>query len=1032
LTAARASSKLVPLPQPAFNRTRCCAAILAFGWLLGAGAFRCPGSDGVLDDAGYWARTWQTDDGLPRNTVISINQTPDGYLWFGTPFGVVRFDGVTFTRMEGDYYAGFTRARSRVLYTDLHGRLWIGTGTAGIIRHDGNGFTVIDSRNGLPHPTVSTLCEDLRGTVWVGCQDGSLSWVDAEDQVHPVASFRGEPIAGAIQLVRDVQGTLWFAQGNAYGQLVEGAATNVTVIPGAAVVLCPGRRGGLWVSAGPVLERRPAPESRRPLETFRSPVKPNEQPALFEDHAGNLWIGTPHGDLFRRSGEQFILEFSSSHRIQSIFEDAERNLWVGTEGGGVSRLQPRIFHTLTVREGLPQSVLRSVCEAANGDIWLSAQGPALLKWTAAGGLESAAGLTDIGTTCVLPKPGGGVWVGTVGWGLYSVETGMPVRVGNSREFRNRQIRTLHQDAQGRLWVGCLPDGLAQLSGDRFTPPQKFADLGLPRDAIWSMADDAQGHLWVGTIGGELWCYDGTRFTHYGKADGLPGASIGALHFTPNGDLWIGTLGGGLGRLRQGRFVFADMRHGLADDAISSIVDDGLGYFWLSSDRGIVRVSQRDLEAFADGRQARFRSIRYGKDDGLANMECLGGYQPSAWPTRSGAIWFATSKGAVVVNPAAIPTNTPPPMPVLEKILLDDQAVTNRFNLKFAYGYRKLDFKFTAPSFSAPEQVHFRHQLVGLEADWIADGTARSASYPRLAPGKYVFRFTACNREGIWNERPVAIPFEVTPACWQTAWFRAAALLVFGGLVASGVRYRYVQKMRRKLRTLEQARAVEQERMRIARDIHDDLGARLTQMAFLSEMVADEVGEAGKTGKAGERLVRLADSSRAAIRSLDEIVWAVNPRKDSLPDFVDYLSHYANEFFRPSNTRCRQNLPLMIPDLPLPTHFRHHLFLACKEALNNVSKHAQATEVWLKLNVTDGDLEIIIEDNGRGFVIEAVPANGNGVANLSARLAAIGGRCGVESRPGHGTKVFLHVKLPAVPNHNPKTHGPAAAPASSSA
>jgi signal transduction histidine kinase len=215
-------------------------------------------------------------------------------------------------------------------------------------------------------------------------------------------------------------------------------------------------------------------------------------------------------------------------------------------------------------------------------------------------------------------------------------------------------------------------------------------------------------------------------------------------------------------------------------------------------------------------------------------------------------------------------------------------------------------------------------------------------------------------------------------------------------------------MRRRLRWLEQARAVEQERMRIARDIHDDLGARLTQMAFLSDMVAGDIGANGKTG---ERLMKLADSSREAIRSLDEIVWAVNPRRDSLPDFVDYLSHHANEFFAASATRFRQDLPMIIPDIPLPTDLRHQLFLACKETLTNISKHARATEVWLRLTVNGNALEIIIDDNGQGFPTGDSASVGNGLANLRNRLAAIGGHCRVDSRPGQGTRVHLQVKLP---------------------
>lgn len=227
----------------------------------------------------------------------------------------------------------------------------------------------------------------------------------------------------------------------------------------------------------------------------------------------------------------------------------------------------------------------------------------------------------------------------------------------------------------------------------------------------------------------------------------------------------------------------------------------------------------------------------------------------------------------MVDPALMPINPVPPPLVLEKILLNNTPATNRAEIKIAYGYRNLELDYSAPSFNSPERIRFRHQLVGLDQDWVDAGKARSVSYPRLAPGSYVFRFTACNSDGVWNEKSVSIAFQITPAYWQTAWFRGLAVFVFSGLVAVGVRYRYIQTMRRKLRSLEQAHAIERERMRIARDIHDDLGARLTQMAFLSEITSNELGS---NSKAGERLEKIATGSRQAIRSLEEIVWAVTP------------------------------------------------------------------------------------------------------------------------------------------------------------
>jgi signal transduction histidine kinase len=498
----------------------------------------------------------------------------------------------------------------------------------------------------------------------------------------------------------------------------------------------------------------------------------------------------------------------------------------------------------------------------------------------------------------------------------------------------------------------------------------------------------------------LWSYDGQRFCRFGVPEGLPGAPIGALHFDSAGVLWLGTLGAGLGCYHHGRFVFADVRHGLDDEVISAILEDGRGYLWLASERGISRVRQQDLNEFMAGRCSQFESTHYGKNEGLDNVNSSGGFQPAAWRTRAGTLWFATSRGAVGVAPAFLRGSPQVPSLVLEGILVDKVDVTHQTSLQLPHDYRELEFRYSAPSLTAPERVRFRRQLVGLDPDWQAPTAARAATFSRLAPGRYEFRFTACNSDGLWNETPASVAFVVTPAWWQTAWFHALALLSCAAGLAGGVRYRYTRRMRRQLRQFEQAQAIEQERMRIARDIHDDLGARLTQMALLSEMAA---GEIGTQGKASERLAKVAQSSREAMRALEETVWAINPHRDSLHDLTDYLSHYANEFFRPTPVRSRQDLPLLIPELQLPAEVRHNLFLACKEALNNIQKHAQATEVWLRLTVTDSRLDLLIEDNGLGFVLQ--PRPGNGLQNMQARLAATAGQCRIDSQPGRGTPIL---------------------------
>jgi ligand-binding sensor domain-containing protein/signal transduction histidine kinase len=972
----------------------------------------------------YYARTWQEEEGLPHSTITSIVQAPDGYLWLGTPFGIIRFDGLTFTPMPIPALPDSAKQRIRVLYDDNAGNVWVGTGIGGLLRYDGREFHLLNEQNGLPSDSIAALGEDSQGNLWLDAQGSGLCWLDASRQVHRVRGQASLPRRFvASQILRDGSGRMWFAGWSRYGQLVNGAITNVVQATNSCLFsLCTSRDGGIWVCDESSLHKI-APVGVDDPKTTSLPIPKNisQVRTIMEDRDGGLWLGSAGRGVYRWAAGQFKLAMPSSQRIFCLYQDREGNVWVGTDGGGLSRLKPRIFSVVGVPQGLPNSTVLSVCEDQQGTVWLSPRGPGLARWNGTNVTEPVADLATLDTTTVLPAPDNGVWVGTVQRGLYLVRDGRARRMPGEYFLDGLQIRTLFADASHNLWIGCLPGGLAKLSGDKFTPPDFFTKQGLPNSAIWAMTSDARSNLWIGTIKGDLFRYDGSHFVKFSIPDGLPGASISALHADASGALWIGTLGGGLGRYQHGHFVFADTQRGLDNDAISAIVDDGTGYFWLASESGISRVSKTDLDAFADGQLSRIECTHYGQNDGLGNIHSAGGYQPAAWKTRAGEIWFATSKGAIFVNPASLRVNPYPPTLMLQQILVNGVPATNSTHLKLPHGYRDLEFQYTAANFTSPERVRFRRQLVGLNAAWEDAGQARSASYPRLAPGNYVFRFTACNSDGVWNEQPVSVAFVVTPAYWQTAWFRVLALLAFTGAVAYGVRYRYVRKMRLKLSRLEQAHAIERERMRIARDIHDDLGARLTQMAFLSEM---SVKETGANGKLGALLEKIAHGSRQSIRSLEEIVWAVNPSKDSLPHLVDYLSHYANEFFRDTDIRCRQDLPLIIPEIPLSAEMRHHLFLACKEALNNIRKHSRATEVWLRVAIAGDELRLVIEDNGVGFARPVGEPAGNGLLNLQNRLAGLGGRCEITSQPGRGTQVLLAIKPPpADDNHSDRKQAP---------
>ena len=445
--------------------------------------------------------------------------------------------------------------------------------------------------------------------------------------------------------------------------------------------------------------------------------------------------------------------------------------------------------------------------------------------------------------------------------------------------------------------------------------------------------------------------------------------------------------------------------------IGHIEADERGFFWLSSYDGILRASEKDLNRCANGEIAAVPFLTYGINEGLPTLECSEGLQPAGGKTADGRLWFPTAKGLVVVDPAGVCINRQPPPVRIEEMRVDDKKVADGDDvrpLKVPPGRHRLEFAYTGLSFVAPEKVRFKCRLNGFEPDWADVGTKRVATYNYIPPGNYSFQVIACNNDGVWNETGASLKFEMLPYFWQTTWFH-----VLGGvatvLVASAVVWFDTRRrMRRKLERAERQRDIERERSRIAKDIHDDLGASLTLIAMLSQSYRGEMQLPEFITKNFDRIFA---NARKLTSAMDEIVWAVNPRHDRLDSLANYLSRFAYEYLSVAEIRFRLNFPLDLPTQPVAAEVRHNLFLAFKEALHNIVKHAAANEVRVELRLDAAQLTLQVADDGSGFGT-GTPAGritcGNGLANMQQRLEEIGGVCEIQSEPGRGTTVTFIV------------------------
>lgn len=946
----------------------------------------------------YLIQNWQAEEGLPRNSITCLAQDHLGYLWLGTPQGLIRFDGVRFAAFEGQASLALAQGGVQTLFCDSAGVLWIGTRRSGLLRYQ-DGMVMSDPPWGSAAPVaIDSIAQDGRGNLWLTEGNGVLGKLVTNTFTPTTQLYKIAQGPMLFKLTTDAAGGLWFFKQDTYGRLVGGQPTNFTSYSDSVIVLAPSHSGGLWISSGRSLRHIPAGQNVATGVTVPLPFGIYGVSALYEDRSGILWVGTTGQGLFRLHDGKLDSVGQIDHSIRDILEDAEGNLWVGTDGAGLFKLRPRVFNLIGKNDGLPGDNVVSVC----GD-WVAPASGGLGKIMPSGKVGMIPGLEQLSILSLMEDGAGGMWLGGSSGRLLH-------RTGDCRtlsdlliESKVLQVRVLHRDQKGSLWIGCFPHGLFRIRAGEPVRLQNVSSHGFTNVSVTAMTDDAKGAVWIGTSKGELWRFTDDHFQQFGQADGLPGFPIGALLAEPDGTLWVGTLGGGLGQFQAGKAQFLGAGAGLIDNVISQLIKDQQGWLWIGSSRGLARTREAELLAVLKGRKQEALMNRYGRADGLANLQCAAEHQPSAWLTKEGLLRFATSRGVVSVDPAAILLNRRPPPLTLETILVDGSEVTNRPGIKLSHDYKKIEFRYTALSFMAPENVLFKRRLLGFDEDWVAADTQRGATYPRLPPGRYTFEFNACNNDGVWNDEPYRFAFQVVPAFWQTTWFHICALVAFAGLVGGVVLMAARVRMRRKLARLEQVNALERERIRISRDLHDDLGARLTQMAFMTDLAAEE---SGAPTAMQTKLREVSRQARNAVRSLDETVWMVNPQKDTLPHLITYLATYAEQFFQSTNIACRQEICRRPPETSLPGKLRRDIFLLVKEALNNVLKHSGATEVWLRITVRGPVLRIVIQDDGRGFLVAESSNQRSGLENMRRRADAAGLRFRLHSAPGHGTRLVF--------------------------
>jgi signal transduction histidine kinase len=452
---------------------------------------------------------------------------------------------------------------------------------------------------------------------------------------------------------------------------------------------------------------------------------------------------------------------------------------------------------------------------------------------------------------------------------------------------------------------------------------------------------------------------------------------------------------GLLRYKDGKFDAYRAADGLGVNSISSFIDDSNGYFWIGSHKGILRISKQQLHDFADRKLSKLEPLTFTTSDGLRNAECFDGNQPSIWKSKNGQIWVATLGGAAVIEPGKIKMNLVPPPVTIEKMIVSGRPISLSQARALPPGNRNFDFEFAALSFLAPEKVRFQYRLNGFDGKWIEAGTRRTAQYTNIPPGRYTFQVRACNNDGIWNEAGTNFAFQLKPHFYQTWWFYTMA-----GIAVALLIWRIHAFQIRRVLELERIRT------RIASDLHDDIGAGLSQIAVISDAVREQLKNSGT--ETASRLNKVSETARDLMESMSDIVWAVNPSRDRVEDLVTRLRKFSSDILSAANIDFELVAPPLDTGKKLTPDFKRHIHLIVKECVNNIVKHSDANTARIEMKIDNGLFYCTIHDNGRG-ISSGESFDGNGLKTMKERARLLAGDLQLVSEPGKGT--LIKVKAP---------------------
>jgi signal transduction histidine kinase/ligand-binding sensor domain-containing protein len=951
---------------------------------------------------GYTRRVWQTQDGLPENTVQAFAQTPDHYLWIGTSGGLVRFDGVRFVVFDRSNTPEMHENSIFCLTVSRDGSLWAGMEGGGLLRYHGGVFRQYSAAEGLTNGFVRAVYEDRQGTLWVGTDDGLFR---LSGERFSRTDGNGEIPALAVHDIReDHKGRLWV--GGSRMLMIRGSECKVFVLegyPSATRVksILETSDGTIWVGTVSGLQHlHGSLESGRfeKVPEISSTVR-----ALHEDSGGTLWIGSIGSGLVRFLDARFSRIATPDNlpggTVLAIFEDNEQNVWVGMQTG-LLRLSRAAMSTFPLPEA-PNADFGTVYSDRDGSLWVASTHLYRIDAKRTDSEMIPSPEPGIRVRNVLRDRSGALWIGTDGHGAFRLKGSDKIHYTTHNGLTNDFIRAFLESRDGSIWIA-TDEGINRWRDGVLTNYRM--DDGLCYFSIRALLEDRKGGLWIGTDRGVSHWQDGS-FVRDAVVDRLATEKVWAIHEDHEGGLWFGTRGGGLFRWRDDVLTSYGSEQGLASNSIYHILEDSQGIFWMSGPKGISSVSRRDLDKLAKQPGSQPAVTFYGLSDGVEATQMHGGTQPAGVLASNGELWFPSNRGPVRVLPGLAHPGELPQV-VIEEVLVDGREMPASGLLVVPPGEGRLQIAYSAIRLRSQERIRFRYMLEGFDREWVEAMNRRVAYYTNLPAAEYRFRVQAFEMSMPESVAEASLSFHWRAHLYRTSWFLALCmlLLVGGSLLVYRLRLRQVHA---------RFEAVLEERNRIAREMHDTvIQGCASASALLEAVVSIEPDENGPRKD-------LLDSARTQIcATVDEArqaIWNLRQKESASPEITQLLGNMAQQVSHLS--RVPVHFETSGKTLPLDRTVEYVVLMVAREAVSNAVHHAHPEEVRINVNFDKNKMHLQVVDNGKGFDLNQVLTSHSphfGLIGMRERIEHLGGRFEIDSAPGRGTRLAVDVPVrPAV-------------------